>query len=238
MYMKNYLAAAEVADKILSGEYEQERKESSGIMSRVSDKVVVDMDAKDTFSQRDVADYLANMRKRIAEESPAVEGGSVTGMATPEPEELPEGTTRPVSRSNTPIASDSSDRELLAKTLHAEAAGEGYIGMLAAGAVISNRVKKGGFGKGLRGVILKPGQFSAWNLATGYAKGEGGLNMDKMKPSEEAYAAADAILSGDYESPVGDSTHYYNPEVVEPKWGQKYGGKWTKIGNHVFGFAN
>jgi hypothetical protein len=131
------------------------------------------------------------------------------------------------------------DRELLAKTLMAEAGGEGYEGMLAAGAVIHNRANTKGYGDSLRDVIMKPGQFSAWNGVTGYAGGEGGLDMDKINPSEHALKAADAILSGSFEDPTGGATHYYNPSVANPKWGQKRaGGDWLTIGNHIFGSAD
>jgi spore germination cell wall hydrolase CwlJ-like protein len=85
---------------------------------------------------------------------------------------------------------------------------------------------------------LKPGQFSAWNLATGYAGGKGGLNMDKIKPSESAYKAADALLAGKRHEAVGDRTHYYAPKHADPKWGKKAGGDWLTIGNHVFGWAD
>lgn len=130
------------------------------------------------------------------------------------------------------------DRELLAKTLMAEAGGEGRRGMLAAGSVIANRAKSGRYGDGLGGVIMKPGQFSAWNGVTGYADGKGGLDMGKIKPSPEAYQVADMILSGRYQDPTGGATHYYNPSVANPDWGQKAGGSWQRIGNHVFGSAD
>lgn len=130
------------------------------------------------------------------------------------------------------------ERELLAKTLMAEAGGEGLQGMLAAGSVIQNRVANGNYGKGLRGVIMKPGQFSAWNGVTGYAGGKGAIDMANITPNEEALQAADMLLSGRYEDQTGGATHYYNPSVVEPKWGQRAGGDWTQIGNHVFGSAD
>uniref|UniRef100_UPI003A946358 cell wall hydrolase n=1 Tax=Celeribacter sp. TaxID=1890673 RepID=UPI003A946358 len=130
------------------------------------------------------------------------------------------------------------DRELLARTLMAEAGGEGLQGMLAAGSVINNRLNAGGYGDSLEGVIMKPGQFSAWNGVTGYAGGEGGLDMANMTPSEQAYQAADAILSGQYEDPTGGATHYYNPAAANPAWGVQGGGDWTRIGNHVFGSAD
>ena len=131
-----------------------------------------------------------------------------------------------------------SDRELLAKTLMAEAGGEGEIGMLAAGSVIANRVRNGGYGDGVQGVIMKPGQFSAWNSVTGYAGGEGGIQMDKVSPSASAYRVADLILSGQYRDPTGGATHYYNDAVADPAWGRRAGGNWQRIGNHIFGFAD
>ncbi|WP_170067190.1 cell wall hydrolase [Roseovarius confluentis] len=130
------------------------------------------------------------------------------------------------------------DRILLAKTLEAEAGGEGLDGMLAAGAVINNRVKAGGYGDGLQGVIMKPGQFSAWNSVTGYAGGEGGLDMNRIQPSQTALQAADMLLAGHYDDPTGGATHYYNPSVATPKWGMQAGGNWKRIGNHVFGFGD
>jgi hypothetical protein len=130
------------------------------------------------------------------------------------------------------------DRELLAKTLMAEAGNQGYLGMLAAGSVIMNRVNSGGYGKGIQGVIMKPGAFSPWNSVTGAARGEQGQNMAAIKPSEEAYRVADQLLSGQAEDPTGGATHFYNPDISSPSWGVQGGGNWTKIGAHVFGRAD
>jgi hypothetical protein len=131
------------------------------------------------------------------------------------------------------------DRDLLAKTLQAEAGNQGLGGMLAAGSVIMNRTQTPGYGSGLRGVILKPGQFSAWNSLTGYAGGEQGQDMLNMRPSAAAYQAADKLLAGDYQDQTGGATHYYNPSISNPKWGQKRaGGDWQRIGDHIFGFAD
>jgi len=146
---------------------------------------------------------------------------------------------RPEAKPGTPIAADIDERELLAKTLQAEAGNQDYEGILAVGSVIANRVKTGSYGKGLRGVILKPGQFSAWNSETGYLKGEQGQDMQRIKPSAAAYKAADAIISGEYESSVGDATHYYNNSISVPKWGkEKSGGNWYRVGDHIFGKAD
>jgi spore germination cell wall hydrolase CwlJ-like protein len=129
-------------------------------------------------------------------------------------------------------------REMLAKTLMAEAGGEGLEGMIAAGAVINNRVQDGGYGDGFEGVIMKPGQFSAWNGVTNYANGEGALDMANITPNEDALKATDMILSGRFEDPTNGATHYYNPAAANPKWGMNAGGDWARIGNHVFGRAD
>jgi hypothetical protein len=131
-----------------------------------------------------------------------------------------------------------SDRELLARTLQAEAGNQGAAGMLAAGSVIMNRTKTQGYGDGLQGVIMKPGQFSVWNGVTGYAGGEQGQDMAAMTPSGSAYAAADTLIGGQYNDPTGGATHYYNPSISQPNWGIDNGGNWTRIGDHVFGNAN
>lgn len=131
------------------------------------------------------------------------------------------------------------ERELLARTIQAEAGGEGYDGMLAVGAVIGNRARSGKYGgSSLRDVIMAPGQFSAWNGVTGYAGGKGALDMDSIRPSEHALRVADQILAGGYNDPTGGATHYYNPAAAKPKWGKDAGGKWQQIGNHIFGFAD
>jgi spore germination cell wall hydrolase CwlJ-like protein len=148
------------------------------------------------------------------------------------------GPLRPVPRRNAPLPADTPVRDILAKTLAAEAGKEGYDGMLAVGSVIANRVNSKNYGNSLRDVILQPGQFSAWNSVTGYAGGEQGQHMGLIKPSDTAYAVADAILSGNYESPVGKATHYYNPKVSTPKWGKEAGGDWQTLGNHIFGYGN
>lgn len=134
---------------------------------------------------------------------------------------------------------DLSDRELLARTLQAEAGNQGPTGLLAAGSVIMNRANMPGYGDGVRGAILAPGQFSAWNSVTGYAGGEQGQNMETMRPGQDAYATADQLLSGEYQDPTGGATHYYNPSISNPAWGRdRAGGDWQQIGDHIFGFAD
>lgn len=124
----------------------------------------------------------------------------------------------------------------LARTLQAEAGSQGFEGMVDVGSVIRNRAASGSYGNGIDGVILKPGQFSAWNSVTGYAGGEQGQNMN-FQPNAEALRAADAILSGQYTDQTGGATHYYNPDVGSgvPSWGNN---SFVRRGAHVFGNAD
>jgi hypothetical protein len=124
------------------------------------------------------------------------------------------------------------DRELLARILVAEAGNQGPVGMTAAGNVIMNRANLPGYGDGVRGVIMKPGQFSPMNSVTGYAGGEQGQNIDAISPSETAYMVADSLLSGTAGDITGGATHFYNPEISNPSWAQGVGS--TRIGDHVF----
>jgi hypothetical protein len=130
----------------------------------------------------------------------------------------------------------SDDRELLARILTAEAGNQGPIGMTAAGNVIMNRANTPGYGDGVRGVIMKPGQFSPMNSVTGYARGEQGQNIDALRPSETAYMVADSLLQGTAGDITGGATHFFNPDISNPSWAQ--GKDFTRIGDHVFGRAD
>jgi spore germination cell wall hydrolase CwlJ-like protein len=150
----------------------------------------------------------------------------------------PDTSGRPLKRLGDTPPVDMDEVEILALTLQAEAAGEGFDGMLAAGSVIMNRASSGNYGgSNIRDVILKPGQFSAWNGVTGYAGGEGAIDMGNLRASKDAKAAARKLLSGQYEDVTGGATHYYNPAVATPAWGGEAGKGWTDIGNHRFGKA-
>jgi hypothetical protein len=128
-------------------------------------------------------------------------------------------------------------RDILAKTLQAEAGNQGPLGMLSVGSVIMNRLMSGKYPNKLHDVILQPGQFSAWNKSTGYADGQQGQNMD-FTPTASAYSVADQLLDANYNDPTGGATHFYNPDIVNPSWGKDAGGNWKTIGNHVFGIPN
>ena len=128
------------------------------------------------------------------------------------------------------------DRELLARILMAEAGNQGPIGMTAVGNVIMNRANTTGYGDGIRGVIMKPGQFSPMNSVTGYARGEQGQDIDALRPGETHYMVADSLLSGGAGDITGGATHFFHPGISNPSWAE--GKDFIRIGDHVFGSAD
>ncbi len=128
------------------------------------------------------------------------------------------------------------DRELLARILMAEAGNQGPVGMTAVGNVIMNRASATGYGDGIRGVIMKPGQFSPMNSVTGYASGEQGQDIGSLRPSATSYMVADALLSGRTGDITGGATHFFNPDISNPSWAS--GKQFSRIGDHVFGSAD
>jgi len=98
-----------------------------------------------------------------------------------------------------------SDRYLLANVISAEARGEPYIGQVAVGAVILNRVKHPSFPNTLAGVVYQPLAFSC--MADGQIK---------ENISASAWKAADEALAGS--DPTNGAIYYYNPAKSTSKW--------------------
>ncbi len=109
---------------------------------------------------------------------------------------------------------------LLAKTIYAEARGEPYVGKVAVGAVILNRVKSSKFPNTISGVVYQPWAFTAVH--------DGQINLE---PNDECKRAAkDAIDGWD---PTYGCLYYYNPKIATSKW--IFSTKTvTQIGKHVF----
>lgn len=97
------------------------------------------------------------------------------------------------------------DYTLLARLIHGEARGESYIGKVAVGAVVLNRVKSSKFPNSVAGVIFQPGAFTA------VADGQIWLNPD----DESLRAARDALSGWD---PSGGALYYYNPAKTTSGW--------------------
>lgn len=114
----------------------------------------------------------------------------------------------------------SSEVNLLAKVISAEARGESYEGQVAVGAVILNRVAHPSFPDTISGVVYQNGAFSCVYDSNWYA-----AVADSAKR-----AAQDAINGWD---PTGGAIYYYNPAKTSNAWMRSR--KVIKvIGNHYF----
>lgn len=100
---------------------------------------------------------------------------------------------------------ESYDLYLLAKCIHAEARGEEYIGKVAVGAVILNRVASPDFPNTIYGVIYQPWAFTAVH--------DGQINLE---PDAASYQAATDALNG--WDPTYGCLYYYNPSTASSSW--------------------
>ncbi|MBE5820262.1 MAG: spore cortex-lytic enzyme [Clostridiales bacterium] len=116
--------------------------------------------------------------------------------------------------------SSTSDLNLLARLVYAEARGESYTGQVAVAAVVLNRVKSSSFPNTVSGVIYQPGAFSVVN--------DGQINLTPNRTAINA--AQDAINGWD---PSYGALYYFNPKTATSSW------IWSRqvtvtIGNHRF----
>ncbi|MDY2880063.1 MAG: spore cortex-lytic enzyme [Candidatus Borkfalkiaceae bacterium] len=117
-------------------------------------------------------------------------------------------------------AYSSSDTNLLARLIYAEARGEPYTGQVAVGAVVLNRVKSSSFPNTISGVIYQPYAFTCVQ--------DGQINL---APDQTALSAAKDAMNG--WDPSYGSLYYYNPAVATSKW--IFSRKTVvTIGEHVF----
>ena len=100
---------------------------------------------------------------------------------------------------------ESYDLYLLAKCIHAEARGEPYIGKVAVGAVILNRVASPDFPNTIYGVIYQPWAFTAVH--------DGQIDLE---PDGASYQAATDALNG--WDPTYGCLYYYNPATASSSW--------------------
>lgn len=118
------------------------------------------------------------------------------------------------------VSTSDSDYQLLARIISAEARGESYIGQVAVGAVVLNRVEHPSFPDTLAGVVYQPGAFTAIN--------DGQINQPI---AESAYRAAKEALNGN--DPSGGALYYFNPDKTSNKW-IRTRPVLMRIGNHLF----
>ena len=114
----------------------------------------------------------------------------------------------------------SSDVQLLARLIYAEARGESYTGQVAVGAVVLNRVRSSSFPNTISGVIYQPYAFTCVN--------DGQINLT---PNSTALSAAKDAMNG--WDPSYGCLYYYNPKIATSQWIFSRPTVVT-IGNHVF----
>ena len=99
----------------------------------------------------------------------------------------------------------SSDYDLLVRIISAEARGEPYLGQVAVGAVVLNRIEHPSFPDTLSGVIYQKGAFSCLDDGQFYEP-----------VADSCYSAARDAING--VDPVSGAIYYYNPITATNKW--------------------
>ena len=125
-----------------------------------------------------------------------------------------------ISSSSSGASVSNSDLELLARIISAEARGEPYIGQVAVGAVVLNRVESSSFPDSISGVVYQPGAFTAIT--------DGQINEAVTDSARRA--ARDALNGSD---PTGGALYYYNPDKTSNRWIRSRP-VITRIGQHLF----
>jgi N-acetylmuramoyl-L-alanine amidase len=112
------------------------------------------------------------------------------------------------------------DVALLTRLIYGEARGESYVGQVAVGAVVMNRIRSASFPNTMSGVIYQSYAFTAVD--------DGQINLSPNSTARKA--ALDAINGWD---PTYGALYYYNPSTATSQWIFSRPTTIT-IGNHVF----
>lgn len=118
-----------------------------------------------------------------------------------------------------------SDTQLLALLLHGEARGESPAGMVAVAHVVLNRYgKRTWYGSTIRGVILKPWQFSYFSGLSAIPQ------VDKV-----CSVIAELVMGGYTVDASKGATHYWSRTMLSepPKWAANMV-ETVRLGGHVF----
>lgn len=136
-----------------------------------------------------------------------------------------DGSQKPSNQSPTRGANRDDDLYWLSRIIHAEAQGEPYIGKVAVGNVVLNRVKSSDFPNSIHGVVFDKQhgytQFSPVIDGTIY-----------NTPNQESIDAAKAALNG--ERPIGDALYFLNPRKATNFWIVQNRKFYMTIGDHDF----
>lgn len=127
---------------------------------------------------------------------------------------------QPKAEKKVATSAHSSDVDLLARIVHAEALGEPYSGKVAVAEVVLNRVASSQFPNSIQGVIYDPGQFSP--VSNG--------SINRAADAESVRAAKQALAGSNI---VGDALFFYNPSIVSSSWFESKPTS-ASIGHHVF----
>jgi len=136
---------------------------------------------------------------------------------------IPDGstsTTAPTTATQASAGISASDKDLMARLVHAEAQGEPYAGKVAVATVVLNRVDSGQFPNTVSGVINQSGQFSP--VANG--------TINNTPSADERQAVEDAIA---FRGKGAGSLFFYNPAKATSAY---LASKTVTIviGNHTF----
>lgn len=134
----------------------------------------------------------------------AVPGGGISGGAVAAPK----------------FALTAEELQLLAQMINAEAGGEPYLGKVAVGAVILNRVRSPHFPNTVRAVLFQPGQFCPIRVGSFWWT----PGPDSVRAARDAAAGQDPSLGALY---------FYNPKTATNQW-IRTRPILIRIGNHVF----
>lgn len=110
------------------------------------------------------------------------------------------------------------DRYLLANLIYCEAGAEPYVGQVAVGSVVINRVLSSVYPDTIVGVIYQSGQFSP------VASGRLALALTEGRATSSCYQAADEVMAGT--TTVGNCVYFRTPvDGITPRY---------RIGGHIF----
>lgn len=163
----------------------------------------------------EVTGYYGSQTTEAVKRFQKKHGLSATGVADRKTLEL-----IGISSSSSGASVSNADLELLARIISAEARGEPYIGQVAVGAVVLNRVESSSFPDSISGVVYQPGAFTAIT--------DGQINEAVTDSARRA--ARDALNGSD---PTGGALYYYNPDKTSNRWIRSRP-VITRIGQHLF----
>jgi len=140
---------------------------------------------------------------------------------------------------NQTVQITSKDRDLLIRTVMAEAGSEPPEGKAGVAYVVLNRLASGRFGNDVYSILTKKNQFEPWTK-----------NPEKVmaySPSSAGWRQAativDTMIAGGVSDPTNGATHFANRDIVQAR-GNTRALSWidtmsnpTKIGRHTFGSA-